>query len=540
MSRARILMTGVLMNWTAFAVSVIVSFFLSPFVVHRLGNIAYGVWVLANSSIAYMALLDLGMRGAVTYFVAKHQARGEHLESSRAVSVALAFRTLISATVIVASLILAAFAVKLFRIPSDMWTAAQWAIVISGFNLSFSLIVGVFGGVLTALQRFDLANGLAITQTLISAAGTVWVLDRGYGIVPLAIMQLTVVLILGTATILICLRVYPELRLGFRFLGRTRSILPELWRYSFYLFVIAASSQVIYYSDNLIVGAFLSAEAVTLYAIGGRFVEYLGQLGASFAQTFMPMASNLAAQDRQDQLRRLLIQGTRAALFASLPVGGVLFFRGSTFIGLWMGQQYAQPSGHILRILLLSTVALAGNRVGGNIVFGLGKHRPFALWQSCEAVANLTLSIYLVRKIGIDGVAWGTVLPSLVSQIVLWPRYLSKLLNLTVWSYFLECWIRPALATAPFCLACLWIDHHWGVYSLVRFFLQIAAVLPLVPLGITLFFWKEVNWQLRSQDSLLRRILLGKLHLDATSLGAGLVAGPSEEIRHPKGTGDVR
>ena len=117
MSRVRILMTGVFANWMAFAVAVVVSFFLSPFIVHRLGNIAYGVWILANSSIAYMALLDLGMRSAVTHFVAKHQARGEDIESSRAVSVALAFRALISLVVIVASLFLAAYASKVFRIP---------------------------------------------------------------------------------------------------------------------------------------------------------------------------------------------------------------------------------------------------------------------------------------------------------------------------------------------------------------------------------------------------------------------------------------
>ena len=515
MTRARTLLTGVLLNWMTFAISIVVSFFLSPFVVHRLGNVVYGVWVLANSSIAYMALLDLGMRGAVIHFVAKHQARGEHLDSSRAVSVALAFRILIGLVVIVATLILAAFASEIFRIPPNMWTAARWAIVISGFNLSLSLTVGVFGGVLVALQRFELASGIAIAQTLISAAGTVWILDRGYGIVSLALIQLAVALILNIATIIICRRVYPDLRIGFRFLDR--SVLPELWRYSFYLFVIAATGQVIYYTDNLVVGIFLSAEAVTLYAIGGRFIEYLGQLGSSFAQTFMPVATNLAAQDRQDQLRRLLIQGTRAALFVSLPVGGALFFRGATFIGLWMGQQYAQPSGRVLRILLLSTVALAGNRVAGNIIFGLGKHKPFALWQSCEAIGNLTLSVYLVRKIGIDGVAWGTVLPSLVSQLVLWPRYISKLFGLTVWSYFRECWIRPALATAPFCLVCLWTDRHWSVASMPHFFLQIAAALPLIPIGIALFFWKEVNWQLRSQDSLLRRSLLGELPSDETT-----------------------
>jgi O-antigen/teichoic acid export membrane protein len=114
MTRARTLMSGVLLNWMTFAVSIIVSFFLSPFVVHRLGNVAYGVWVLANSSIAYMALLDLGMRGAVTHFVAKHQALRENLESSRAVSVALAFRALVSLAVILLVLSLPCLLAKSF------------------------------------------------------------------------------------------------------------------------------------------------------------------------------------------------------------------------------------------------------------------------------------------------------------------------------------------------------------------------------------------------------------------------------------------
>jgi O-antigen/teichoic acid export membrane protein len=507
-------MTGVFSNWTAFAVSVIVAFFLSPFVVHHLGNIAYGVWVLVNSSIAYLALLDLGMRGAVTHFVAKHHARGEHLESSSAVSSTLAIRALIGLVVLGASVVLAVFASKIFHIPVDMAGAAQWAIVINGLTLCFSLFFGVFSGVLTALQRFSLASGLAIAQTVISTAGTVWILSKGSGIVALAITQLTTALVSGIATMLVCFWAYPELRLTFGFLDS--NIHPELWRYSFYLFVIAATSQVIYYSDNLVVGAFLSAEAVTLYAIGGRFIDYLGQLGASFAQTFMPLASNLAAQDQQDKLRRLLIQGTRAALFVTIPIGGELFFRSYTFIGLWMGQQYARPSGLVLRILLLSTVVLAGNRVGGNIVFGLGKHKPFALWQVCEALANLTLSIYLVRKNGIYGVAWGTVLPSLVTQIVLWPRYLSKLLGLSIWTYFWECWIRPGLAMAPFCLACFWTDQHRVAHSMISLFLQTAAALPLVPIGVILVFWKEVKWQLQDHHSVFWRSLIGAAPSDKT------------------------
>ena len=502
MGRARLLITGVFLNWAAFVVAAIVSFFLSPFLVHHLGNVAYGVWILANSSIAYMALLDLGMRGAVTHFVATHHALGNHAESSSAVSVALGFRLLIAVTVIIASLTLAAFAANIFRIPAELWTAARWAIIITGVNLSFTLFVGVFSGVLTGLQRFDLVSGLAVTQTLLGAAGTVWVLRSGFGIVALACMQLAVSAFVGILTLGLCFRFYPELRIGVELLSNRA--LKNVQRYSFYLFVIAATGQIIYYTDNLVVGAFLSAEAVTFYAIGGRFIEYFGQLGASLAQTFLPVASNMAAKEQADQLRRLLIQGTRAALLVSLPIAWAMFFRSHTFIGLWMGSAYAQPSGQVLRVLLLSAVAIACNRVGGNIVLGLGKHKPFAVWQSCEAVANLVLSMYLVRRIGIIGVAWGTVLPSLVSQILLWPRYLSRVLDISLHRYFWQGWIRPALATAPFGLACLWIDHHWPARNMGFFLLQIAAALPLAPAGVVLFFWKEVNFQLHTRHSLLR------------------------------------
>ena len=39
-------------------------------------------------------------------------------------------------------------------------------------------------------------------------------------------------------------------------------------------FLIHIAVQVAYYSDNLVVGAFLSPAAVTVYAIGGMLIAY--------------------------------------------------------------------------------------------------------------------------------------------------------------------------------------------------------------------------------------------------------------------------
>jgi O-antigen/teichoic acid export membrane protein len=60
---------NVSINWAATAVSMVVPFFLIPFVVRHLGAAGYGVWILAVSAASYLNLLDLGLRSAVIRFV---------------------------------------------------------------------------------------------------------------------------------------------------------------------------------------------------------------------------------------------------------------------------------------------------------------------------------------------------------------------------------------------------------------------------------------------------------------------------------------
>jgi O-antigen/teichoic acid export membrane protein len=490
MPKLRQLAWGVTMNWIALGASVIVSFFLAPFVVHRLGNTIYGVWVLVNSLVSYMALLDLGLRGAVTRFVSKGFAQGDHAASSRALSAAFWMRVWIGLGAVFISGVLAIVVGRAFHIPSELRTPAQWVAVVCGINFAVSLTSGVFGGVLSALQRFDLLSAATMLQTLLSAAGIVLLLRMGHGIIALAIWQLCVATICGALLILLSFRNYPQLVLSFH--RPDKETLRQLWNYSSFVFIINLSHQIVYYTDNLVVGAFLSATAVTFYAIGGNLVEYLRNLVSSLTSTFTPLASTLEAQEKTRRLQQLLIYGTRAGLFIALPVELALFFRGHTFIGLWMGAQYSDISGHILRILLLAQFFILANGTSGGIAYGLGRHRPVAFWALGEGIANLALSVFLVRRIGISGVAWGTVIPSLVTYGMFWPWYSPRLVGLPVWNYLWQSWIKSGLSAIPFGVACYYTDRFWVAKSLLQYFMQIAAILPLFAAGIAACFWSEL------------------------------------------------
>jgi len=85
--------------------------------------------------------------------------------------------------------------------------------------------------------------------------------------------------------------------------------------------------QLIYQTDNLVVGAFVSASAVTFYSIGNSLCRYTQQLVGAMTATFTPAASTYDATGDASSLRALYYNGTRATMAVSLPVLVTLIFR---------------------------------------------------------------------------------------------------------------------------------------------------------------------------------------------------------------------
>lgn len=497
MAKGKNIARGVLSNWGALAISFAVAFFLSPFIVHHLGTTAYGVWALVVGITSYMGLLDFGLRGAVIRFVSRYQSTGNHDESNEAVSAALWLRQWICLTVIALSVVLSFLINRLFHIPADLQMSARWAVLFSGLSFGVTLYCGVFGGVLAALHRFDLISGVSVGQTLCRSGGVIWLLSHGHGILSLAIWELSVVVVGNLIQTWMSFRIYPEMKISFQY--PRKKVLSDFASYSVWVFLQHIFGEIIYYTDNLVVGAIVSVSAVTYYSIGGSLVEYLRTIVASLTVTFLPLASNFEASGEHEKLRALLRQGTRIAILVAWPIQIALMFRGETFIRLWMGEQFQHVSGRVLQILLLSQLFTVANSTSINITLGLAKHKRNTYWAAGEAAANFILSVILARKIGIYGVAIGTVIPSLVVHLILWPRYICEIVGVSVREHLVQSWFKPILAVLPFGFACCLTDRYWPSSHLIGFFLQILAILPVYFATVILSFRRDIVEQVRAR-----------------------------------------
>ncbi len=492
--RVRHIARNVMSNWLATIANMAVGFFLAPFIVHRLGTVGYGVWVLAISAVNYLGLLDLGMRSSVLRFVSKGHTKGDHTGASAAISAAIWVRLQISALVLILSGLLALVFDRIFHIPPMLASDARHAVLIIGLTTAVTMSLGVFGGVLSALNRYDLNSAVSVLQLAFRVTGVVLVLRSGHGIVAIALCEFVAAAAGNLALYVIARKIYPQLQI--RLTKPKGEVLRQLWSYSYYAFLITVAVQLVYQTDNLVVGAFVSASAVTYYSIGNSLCRYTDQLVGAMTLTFVPAASNFEAAGDTAKLQGLYRNGTRAMMTISLPILVTLMTRGRAFIGLWMGPQYVQQSGTVLIILATALFFSLSNNTASAIAFGIEKHKITAKWSVVEAVLNLVLSIALAHWFGLYGVALGTLIPSLFVQVILWPFFLAKAVGIggpdVVWG----AWGPMFMAAVPFAIVSYGMNQYFPAHSMIVFFLQTLAIVPVFLITVAMIFRRYVLSQI--------------------------------------------
>jgi len=453
-------------------VNVVVGIFLSPFIVHRLGDAAFGVWVLIFSITGYYGMFDLGIRSSIVRYVSKYTATNETEKLARYVNTSLFTYTVTGLLALAVTLVLTASVNSIFHVPHEMQSQARWLMLMAGASVALGFPLGVFGGILDGLQRFYFTNWTSIAATLIRAALIVYVLHRGYGILTVALITVALPMLAAMlrGVIVFCLLSIP---LGLKYVDRES--FKQMAHYSGTTLIIIIAARLRFRTDELVLGSMISTVAVTFFTVGARLVDYCQELVASLAQIFVPMSSQSEAVGNLDRVRKIYVAGNRACAFTIFPMSAGLLILGRSIIEVWMGRKYVAVSYPVTVILIIPITLLFMQAASGRILMGLGRHRSFALVSLMEGIANLILSIVLVRPYGIKGDALGTAIPMFLTTLFFLPRHMSKQLGVPVLSFVRQAYTLPLLLVAPMA-ATLWLMQRWSyAHNWRQLLIQIAV-----------------------------------------------------------------
>jgi O-antigen/teichoic acid export membrane protein len=396
-------------NYGGQFVSITTWFLLTPFILHQLGDSHYGLWVLVASVVAYGTLLDFGISNAVTKYVAEFRATGEVDKARRLVSTALALYTAIGLLVVLASALLAPLFPEIFNVaPKDEETAIR-LVFLAGIGVGVAIPASTTFAVLRGLQRFDLLNIIRSASTLFQALAIVLVLLAGGGVLGLAITTIVVRLLTQIPAVWTIHRTAPELRFGWR--SADRHSVRTVASFSWAVFVLHFGGHLEAKTDEIVIGVYLPLASVASYSIVLKLSTLPQIITEQFTTLVLPISSELHAKDDLPKLRELLLTSTRITLAVLFPISISLMILGRPLLEVWVGDSYADQAP-VLAILVLAVMLDAMLWPAAFLFQGMNRHKVPSLMGLGSGLANLALSIVLIQRWGLMGVALGTLIPT--------------------------------------------------------------------------------------------------------------------------------
>lgn len=162
-------------------------------------------------------------------------------------------------------------------------------------------------------------------------------------------------------------------------------------------------------SDNLVLAHILGAGKVPVYAITTRMFSVVSLLMSFVIAPLWPAYGEALARGDIAWLRRTLQRSVVLVLMICIPTNIVLIICGKWLLRIWVGPQIS-PSWILLLGIGLSQTIMAIVSPLSAFLNGLNILGKQAIFASLMAVTNISLSIYLTRRIGIPGVIYGSVI----------------------------------------------------------------------------------------------------------------------------------
>lgn len=416
------LVSGSIWRFFTLAVMVIITFFLTPFIIKQLGEEMFGLWSLISSLIGVSGFFDLGLSSALKRYFPKYYANNNIQKINEVFSSSLFLFSIIGASI-------AIFFILLIH-PLHIWFAKEAAarifntlVIVMGMSAAIGFPMRTLLGYFESKLMYSLLAQIDLVKAIVRSILIYIFLSYEYTIVSMAVITFTVNS-LGYV-FLIAFFSIREKDIIITICNVKLNTFKLLFNYSYKNLIAAIGDVLRFKIDYFVIAKFVGLSAVTPYAISNKISNYFVEAISAFLGQTVPVFSHLEGKNDLDGLRNTYFFLVKISTVLSVYLGGMLIIMGKPFIQRWMGAGFDES--YVVLTVLTFGLTIALSQVPTiNLLRGISEHQIIMFCNIGEGFANISLSLILVRNYGIVGVALGTMLPMVVSKLILVPYLTSK------------------------------------------------------------------------------------------------------------------
>ncbi len=445
------ILKNVFSSWAYYFVQFSVGFLIVPFMIHRLGNDVYGIWVLVLSFGGYIGFFDFGIRGSIVKFVSEYEAKGDTEGLRKVINTSWVVHLIISCLILLLTIILSRFIHLFFKLDSAYINEFRICFILIGLNLGFTVGTSVFVSVLEGFKRQDIVSAVEIGAFIFQTLLIVISVYCHASLVVLGYIVFGVTLLKQVARAIFVYKIFPQFELSFVYFKK--DFLSIILNYSFFLFIYQGMRNIIGSLPNIILGVWLGGAAITFYSIAARLVGYSSIFLSATSGILVPFVSGFDSLQDKKRLNKSFITGTKYSYMLAILLGVVLLVMGKPLINIWVGEEYAKISYPVLFITSIPFLLAPSAFVINAVLQGIGKLRAISFLALFELFIGIVLSGLFIKPFGIKGVALGLSIPYLINYGIILPLIIIKIIEVRLLDYLREVVIKiiiPAISLFVF------------------------------------------------------------------------------------------
>lgn len=399
--------------------SILAQFISVPLALSYLGPERYGVWLTLTSLMAIISLADLGLGNGLMNVISETEGTGDRRLAREAVSSAFFSLTGLAAMAAVIIFLIHPGIpwAKIFNVhsaravaESSPTVAVFFVCLLLGIPLNVALRVHM------GVQETYVSNLWMAAGSLFGLAGLAIVVNAGMSL-PWLVLSLAggPVLASGLSSVYLFWKRRPWLRPG---LGNVSvRATKQIMRFGMLFFVLQLAGAVGYQSDNLIIARILGADQVPQYGVPLKLFTLAPVALSLFLMPLWPAYREALSRGDYQWVRRALPRSFALAGVLVVPASIALMFFAVPILRVWVGTTIT-PNSELLVALGLWAICMSLSGPLAMYLNAAGIIRFQVVCASMMALANIILSIILVRRIGVAGAVYGSVVAQLVFALL--------------------------------------------------------------------------------------------------------------------------
>lgn len=452
------------------ATTMLVGFFLSPYIVRTLGEEANGFAQLANNFINYASLLTLALNSMAGRFIINSYYKGDYETSLRYYSTVITGNIIIIVLLILPAVYCVYNLETIVQIDSAIPHHVKYLFAFVFLNFFVAQIAGLLNIATIVKNKQYIQNAITMVKTVCNGVLLLVVFSLfSPKIYYVSLVGLALTILTVPAFYQVKRHILPDIT--FHPNAFDIKIVGKLLKSGVWNTVNQGGNLLMTGLDLLISNLFINPVQMGVLAVAKVIPNSIIQLGVAVNTSFSPnLMIAFTGQEKADILKSLRFSMKTSSILISIPIA-VLCVYGQSFYQLWVPSMDAKKLAILSILTCMAFIPFAGPQVLNNVYTAANKLAVNALTVLLGGIVNFVIVIVLLKttNLGLYAVAGVSSVVSILRNLIITVPYTARILSLKWYTFYKDVIISMACCSlngvACWAMLKIIIPTSWGAMA---------------------------------------------------------------------------